>query len=59
MSYQVRLKKEFNDRIVAALKEEFGYVNVMQVPKLQKIVISRGVGAAVADKKLIDYFISS
>ena len=55
MRYQARLKKEFNDRIVAVLKEEFGYVNVMQVPKLQKIVISRGVGAAVADKKLIDY----
>ena len=55
MNYQARLKKEFNDRIIAALKEEFGYANVMQVPKLQKIVISRGVGAAVADKKLIDY----
>tara|TARA_B100001093_G_C26219097_1_gene755305 strand:- start:49 stop:600 length:552 start_codon:yes stop_codon:yes gene_type:complete len=55
MSYQARLKKEFNDRIIAALKEEFGYANVMQVPKLQKIVMSRGVGAAVADKKLIDY----
>ena len=55
MSYQSRLKKEYNDRIVATLKEEFGYVNVMQVPRLQKIVISRGVGAAVADKKLIDY----
>ena len=55
MSYQARLKKEFNDRIIDALKEEFGYVNVMQVPKLQKIIISRGVGGAVADKKLIDY----
>ena len=55
MSYQARLKKEFNDRIIATLKEEYGYANVMQVPKLQKIVISRGVGAAVADKKLIDY----
>tara|TARA_B100001059_G_scaffold18938_3_gene15488 strand:- start:19361 stop:19912 length:552 start_codon:yes stop_codon:yes gene_type:complete len=55
MNYQARLKKEFNDRIIAALKEEFGYANVMQVPKLQKIVMSRGVGAAVADKKLIDY----
>tara|TARA_B100001057_G_scaffold364163_1_gene366930 strand:- start:233 stop:784 length:552 start_codon:yes stop_codon:yes gene_type:complete len=55
MSYQARLKKEFNDRIIATLKEEYGYDNVMQVPKLQKIVISRGVGAAVADKKLIDY----
>ena len=55
MSYQARLKKEFNDRIIDALKEEFGYINVMQVPKLQKIIISRGVGGAVADKKLIDY----
>merc|ERR1712227_336999 len=33
----------------------FGYKNVMQVPKLEKIVLSRGVGAAVADKKLIDH----
>jgi large subunit ribosomal protein L5 len=57
MSYQSRLKQEYNERIVAALKEEFGYANVMQVPKLQKIIISRGVGAAVADKKLIDYAI--
>ena len=40
---------------MSALIEEFGYKNVMQVPKLQKIVISRGVGDAVADKKLIDY----
>ena len=55
MSYQARLKKEYNERIVSVLKEEFGYTNVMQVPKLKKIVISRGVGAAVADKKLIDY----
>src|SRR5436189_72110 len=37
------------------VKEEFGYKNVMQVPKLEKIVLSRGVGAAVSDKKLIDY----
>jgi len=55
MSYQARLKKEYNERIISALKEEFGYKNFMEVPKLQKIVISRGVGAAVADKKLIDY----
>ncbi len=55
MTYIPRLKKEYKERIVGALKEEFGYSNVMQVPKLKKIVISRGVGAAVADKKLIDY----
>lgn len=55
MSYQARLKKEYKERIISSMKEEFGYTNVMQVPKLQKIVISRGVGAAVADKKLVDY----
>ena len=55
MAYISRLKTEYKERVIAALKEEFGYANVMQVPKLKKIVISRGVGAAVADKKLIDY----
>jgi len=55
MAYIPRLKQEYNEKIVSALKEEFGYKNVMQVPKLEKIVISRGVGAAVADKKLIDH----
>jgi len=55
MSYIPRLKTDYRDRIAQALKEEFGYKNVMQIPKLQKIVLSRGVGAAVADKKLVDY----
>ena len=55
MAYVARLKREYGERIVGALTEEFGYKNVMQVPKLQKIVVSRGVGAAVADKKLIDH----
>lgn len=55
MSYIPRLKADYRDRVASALKEEFGYVNVMQIPKLQKIVLSRGVGAAVADKKLVDY----
>lgn len=55
MGYIPRLKKEYRERIVSALKDEFGYDNVMQVPKLKKIVVSRGVGAAVADKKLIDH----
>ena len=57
MGYIPRLKKEYNDRVMSALTEEFGYKNIMQVPKLQKIVISKGVGAAVSDKKLIDYAI--
>lgn len=57
MSYIPRLKKDYTERIISILKEEFGYKSVMQVPKLQKIVLSRGVGAAVADKKLIDHAI--
>lgn len=55
MTYIPRLKQEYKDKVISALTEEFGYKNVMQVPKLQKIVISKGVGAAVADKKLIDH----
>lgn len=55
MGYVPRLKQEYKERIVLALKEEFSYKNVMEVPKLEKIVVSRGVGAAVADKKLIDH----
>ncbi|WP_179022375.1 50S ribosomal protein L5 [Winogradskyella forsetii] len=55
MAYVARLKQEYQDKVVPALTEEFGYKNVMQVPKLKKIVLSKGVGAAVADKKLIDH----
>ena len=55
MAYTPRLKEEYKGKVIAALTDEFGYKNVMQVPKLTKIVISKGVGAAVADKKLIDY----
>jgi large subunit ribosomal protein L5 len=55
MAYIPRLKEEYKTRVIKTLSEEFSYKNVMQVPKLQKIVISKGVGAAVADKKLIDY----
>ena len=57
MSYVPRLKAEYKSKIVSALKEEFSYSNIMQVPKLEKIVVSKGVGAAIADKKLIDYAI--
>ena len=57
MAYTPRLKQEYKDKVVSALTEEFGYSNVMQVPKLKKIVLSQGVGAAVADKKLIDHAI--
>lgn len=55
MSYIPRLKSEYQDKIVKELFEEYGYKSIMQVPKLLKIVVSKGVGAATADKKLIDY----
>ncbi|MCB7481214.1 50S ribosomal protein L5 [Christiangramia sediminis] len=55
MAYVPRLRQEYNERVKSTLKEEFSYSNVMEVPKLTKIVISRGVGGAVADKKLIDH----
>lgn len=49
-----RLKQKFQDEITPALKEKFSYTSVMQVPKVTKIVINKGIGDAVADKKLID-----
>ena len=55
MAYSPRLKEEYKSRVVTALTDEFGYKNIMQVPKLERIVVSQGIGAAVADKKLIDY----
>jgi large subunit ribosomal protein L5 len=55
MSYVPRLKKEYNDVITKNLMDNHNLGNIMQVPKLKKIIISKGVGAAVADKKLIDY----
>ena len=54
MEYLPTLKKKYNDEIVPVLKKEFNYKSVMQVPRLEKIVINQGVGQAVADKKLID-----
>jgi len=49
-----RLKEKYQKEVVPALKEKFQYKNVMQVPKITKISINRGIGAAVADKKLVD-----
>ncbi|WP_296699849.1 50S ribosomal protein L5 [Algoriphagus sp.] len=49
-----RIKQKYVDDIVPALKEKFQYTSVMQVPKLSKIVLNKGIGAAVADKKLVD-----
>lgn len=54
MSYTPRLRTQYKEEIIPALTEKFGYKTVMRVPKLQKIVISQGLGDAVADKKVID-----
>ncbi|MGD1891506.1 MAG: 50S ribosomal protein L5 [Cyclobacteriaceae bacterium] len=53
-TYVPRLKDKFQDEITAQLKERFNYSSVMQVPRLVKIAINKGVGDAVADKKLVD-----
>ena len=57
MSYTPRLKKDYKERVISELKKEFSYKSVMQVPKIIKIVVSKGVGAAVADKKLVEHAI--
>lgn len=49
-----RLKEKYLKEIVPGLKDKFQYKSVMQVPKVEKICINKGLGAAVADKKLID-----
>ncbi len=52
--YIPALKKKYTEEIAPALMKEFGYKNVMQVPRLEKIIVNQGVGSAVADKKLIE-----
>ena len=54
MSYIPRLKNEFKKVVSKSLINEFSYKNSMQIPRVIKIILSRGVGAAVADKKLVD-----
>lgn len=49
-----RLQDTYKKEIVAKLMEQFGYKNIMQVPKIEKITLNMGVGEAVADKKVID-----
>lgn len=49
-----RLKEKYQKEVLPALMEKFQYKNVMQAPKITKISINKGIGAAVADKKLVD-----
>ena len=49
-----RMQQRYNDTVASALREQFGYKNVMQVPRLEKIVINMGVGEAAGDQKKLD-----
>lgn len=57
MTYVPALKEKYNSEYKKALLEEFNYANVMEVPHLEKIVLSQGIGEATADKKLVEYAI--
>ena len=54
MSYIPNLKVKYREEVIPALMKEFNYKSVMQVPRLDKIVINQGVGQAVADKKMVE-----
>ena len=49
-----RLKDYYRNEVVPALVKQFGYASVMQVPRIEKIVLNMGVGEAIGDKKLLD-----
>ncbi|NOQ76858.1 MAG: 50S ribosomal protein L5 [Methylococcaceae bacterium] len=53
-----RLETEYKENIIPALQKQFGYKSVMEVPKLTKITLNMGVGAAVADKKVLQAALS-
>ncbi len=54
MSNKPRLQEKYGAEVAPALQEKFGYKSVMEIPKITKIVISQGLGEAVADKKIAD-----
>ncbi len=54
MTYVPRLKHKYKQEIASNLQKKFDFKSSMQVPKIEKIIVSQGLGIAVADKKLID-----
>jgi len=54
MAYTPTLEKKYKEEIIPALMKEFSYTSVMQVPRLEKIVLNQGVGSTIADKKIIE-----
>ncbi|HMJ92817.1 MAG TPA: 50S ribosomal protein L5 [Allosphingosinicella sp.] len=53
-AYAPRMRRDYDDRIVKAMTEKFGYKNRLEVPRLEKIVLNMGVGEATQDKKKVD-----
>jgi large subunit ribosomal protein L5 len=53
-NYEPRLKKIYKEQVAPELFKEFGYTSVMQTPRLEKIIVSMGVGEAIQNKKLLD-----
>ncbi len=49
-----RLKEKFNTEVTKAMMEKFGYKNVMEIPKIEKVVLNMGVGEAVGNPKVLD-----
>lgn len=49
-----RMKEKYNDEVAKGLMEKFGYKNVMEIPKIEKVVINMGVGEAVSNPKILD-----
>lgn len=54
MEYTPRLRKQYFEEIIPALKKQFEYKNSMEVPRIQKISINQGLGQAIVDKKMIE-----
>ncbi|MEO1281427.1 MAG: 50S ribosomal protein L5 [Pseudomonadota bacterium] len=52
--YKPRMKKHYEETVRSAMREKFGYKNIMQIPKLEKVVINMGVGDAVNDRKTVE-----
>jgi len=54
MAYTPTLEKKYKEEIIPAMVKSFNYSSVMQVPRLEKIVLNQGVGSTIADKKIIE-----
>ncbi len=54
MEFVPTLQKKYKEEVVPAMMKEFGYKSIMQVPKLEKIVLNQGLGATISDKKLME-----